>query len=398
VEELFEARDPKGEALMAEMDGTIRIVNEDGQRRLKVASSRVHRDQYEIPSRAKVLVKDGDKIPDGTRLIKPKTGNPIVAAKGGEVIREDGRIIIRYDQKDERLYEIPAAARLRVEDGQRVRAGDQLTEGSRNPHRILSILGRETAQLYLVEEVQRVYRSQGVNINDKHIEMILRQMFRKVRIKSTGDTDLLPGQLVDRLVFEDINAKVVERGNVPAAGQPVLLGVTKASLNTESFLSASSFQHTITVLSEAAIAGKRDELYGLKENVIIGKLIPAGTGFRARKSMQAESLDTLGRRGHRLNEDIRLEDEELAEAEEFEEMLVARGGIPQIDAEEEAAVTTATAVADDEAEEPEAQVETAAEEADDGDLALEGEMDEQSLESEDDELEDEDEEAESDAE
>ncbi len=164
-------------------------------------------------------------------------------------------------------------------------------------------------------------------------------MFRMVRVKSTGDTDLLPGQLVDRLAFEDVNRQVSARGGMTATGQPVLLGVTKASLNTESFLSASSFQHTINVLSEAAIAGRRDDLYGLKENVIIGKLIPAGTGFRVRQVADlTDALGVSGRRGHRLNEDIRLEDEELAEAEEFEEMLVAQNG-KAMEAEEEEEVT-----------------------------------------------------------
>ncbi len=399
VEELFEARDPKGEALMAETDGTVRIGSEDGQRRLKIVSSHVQRDEYAIPPRAKVVVKEGEKIADGTPLARGKDGNQLIALKGGEVVREDHRIIIRYNQKDERVHDIPAAARLRVEDGDKARAGDQLTEGSLNPHRLLLVLGREAAELYLLEEVQRVYRSQGVNINDKHIEMILRQMFRKVRVKSTGDSDLLPGQLVDRLAFEDINAKILENNGVPATGQPVLLGVTKASLNTESFLSASSFQHTITVLSEAAIAGKRDDLLGLKENVIIGKLIPAGTGFRERKFAGIESVGVPGRRGHRLNEDIRLEDEELAEAEEFEEMLVAKNG-GEAEEEEEPAAKVETVTMEEEREEPVAAVEESEPEAEDGDLASEKEMDEEplELESEEDEDEDEDEEEESEGE
>jgi DNA-directed RNA polymerase subunit beta' len=398
VEELFEARDPKGEALMAEIDGTVRILNEDGQRQLKISASHIHRDEYKIPTRVKVLVKDGEKVEDGTMLAKGKNGHPIVASKGGQVIREDSRVVIRYDQKEERMYEIPASARLRVEDGQKVRAGDQLTEGSKNPHRILSILGREEAELYLVEEVQRVYRSQGVNINDKHIEMILRQMFRKVRVKSTGDTELLPGQLIDRLTFEDINAKITEHGGVAATGQPVLLGVTKASLNTESFLSASSFQHTITVLSEAAIAGKRDELYGLKENVIIGKLIPAGTGFRERKGWESDQGGAPGHRGYRLNEDIRLEDEELAEADEFEELLVTKGGVVAVaEAEEEGAAARPVAVAEEESEEPEAELEAAEETEDEGEeLVMEEELDEEPLELEDDELEEDEDEDEED--
>ncbi|MEW5718755.1 MAG: DNA-directed RNA polymerase subunit beta', partial [Chloroflexota bacterium] len=341
VEEVFEARDPKGEALIAEADGTVHVVNADGARVLKIVSSHVQRDTYDLPARAKVVVKDGEKIEAGAVIARSgRNGNEIVAAKGGEVIREDGHVVIRYHQKGEHVSELAPTARLRVEDGQKVRAGDQLTEGALNPHRLLTILGREAAQMYLLEQVQSVYRSQGVNIHDKHIEMILRQMFRMVRVKSTGDTDLLPGQLVDRLAFENVNNQVTERGGVTATAQPVLLGVTKASLNTESFLSASSFQHTINVLSEAAIAGRRDDLYGLKENVIIGKLIPAGTGFRARKAADlTEVAGIRGRRGHRLSEDIRLEDEELAEAEEFEALLVARNGMV-IEAEEEIAETS----------------------------------------------------------
>jgi len=342
VEELFEARDPKGEALLAESDGVARIVTADGQRVLKIISQHVQRDPYDLPPRAKIVVQDGEKVAAGAVLARVgKNGNEIVAAKGGEVQRAEWRLIVRYLQKEERVYELPATARLRVEDGQKVRAGDQLTEGALNPHRLLAILGREAAQMYLLEQVQAVYRSQGVNIHDKHIEMILRQMFRMVRVKSTGDTDLLPGQLVDRLAFEDVNRQVSARGGMTATGQPVLLGVTKASLNTESFLSASSFQHTINVLSEAAIAGRRDDLYGLKENVIIGKLIPAGTGFRVRQAADlTDALGVSGRRGHRLNEDIRLEDEELAEAEEFEEMLVAQNGkAMELEAEEEEEAT-----------------------------------------------------------
>ncbi|MFQ6001688.1 MAG: DNA-directed RNA polymerase subunit beta', partial [Anaerolineae bacterium] len=176
-------------------------------------------------------------------------------------------------------YEVASAARIRVENGQRVKAGEQLTEGSKNPHHVLRIQGREAAQRYLLEEIQKVYRSQGVNINDKHIEMIIRQMLSKVRVKTPGDTDYLQGELVNRIEFEEVNRQVVEKGGRPATAQQVLLGITKAALNTESFLAASSFQHTISVLANAAIEGKVDELRGLKENVILGKLIPAGTGF-----------------------------------------------------------------------------------------------------------------------
>jgi DNA-directed RNA polymerase subunit beta' len=157
--------------------------------------------------------------------------------------------------------------------------GQQLTEGSLNPNRILRVLGREAAQLYLLEEVQKVYRSQGVPINDKHIEVIVRQMTNKVRIVTSGDSDYLPGELLDYQKFHNMNQELMSHGKRAASGRPILLGITKAALNTDSFLSASSFQHTINVLAQAAIEGKRDELFGLKENVILGKLIPAGTGY-----------------------------------------------------------------------------------------------------------------------
>jgi DNA-directed RNA polymerase subunit beta' len=168
---------------------------------------------------------------------------------------------------------------LRVQDGDRVSVGEQLTEGSLNPNRILRVLGREAAQVYLLEEVHKVYRSQGVPINDKHIEVIIRQMTNKIQIVASGDSDYLAGELLDNQKFQLINQNLMAEGKRPASGRPVLLGITKAALSTESFLSASSFQHTINVLAQAAIEGKRDDLFGLKENVILGKLIPAGTGY-----------------------------------------------------------------------------------------------------------------------
>lgn len=394
IEELFESRDPKGQAIIAEIDGAIEIGIEDGQRRIKVVAGHIEMDEYEMPAHAKALVKDGDFAPSGTVLFHDKDGEDVVAANSGEVLREGRTIKIRRELKDERGYDVPAAARLRVETAQQVQAGDQLTEGPKNPHDILRILGRDAAQIYLLEEIQRVYRSQGVNINDKHIEMILRQMFRRVRVKSTGDTDFLPGQLVDRLIFEDVNERVTESGGTPATAQPILLGVTKASLSTESFLSASSFQHTISVLSQAAIEGKRDDLYGLKENVIIGKLIPAGTGFRHRKraDMTEQYIGKLGRLGYKLDEDIRLEDEELEEVEAMDEELI---GETEAEVEEapEAVMGTEEVVAEAE-EAEEAEEEEVEEEAEE-----EVDLDEDtSLELDDDEMEDEEEEEEAEAE
>ena len=174
-----------------------------------------------------------------------------------------------------REYFVPPAARLILRTGDVIKAGDPITDGPLNPQDILRILGREAVQQYLQVEVQKVYRSQGVNINDKHIEVIVRQMLRKVRVESSGDTDMLPGELVERVTYEEANAGIVADGGEPGMAIPALLGVTKASLNTESFLAAASFQETARVLTEASVSGSVDTLQGLKENVIIGRLIPA---------------------------------------------------------------------------------------------------------------------------
>ena len=180
---------------------------------------------------------------------------------------------------EERVYQIPYGARLIVSDGQEVEAGDRLTEGAVNPHDILRVSGLKATQRYLVYEVQKVYKSQGVEINDKHIEVMVRQMLHKVKVEEAGDTELLPGEYIDLNTFEEENANAIEAGGDPAIARPILLGITKASLATDSFLSAASFQETTRVLTEAAIKGKVDPLLGLKENVIIGKLVPAGTGM-----------------------------------------------------------------------------------------------------------------------
>lgn len=176
-------------------------------------------------------------------------------------------------------YHVPYGSTLKVQEGQRVEAGDDLTEGSINPHDLLAVKGMRGVQMYLLREVQRVYRLQGVDINDKHIEVIVRQMLKKVKIEEAGSTVLLPGALVDSFEFERVNGEALEAELEPALAKPMLLGITKASLATDSFLSAASFQETTRVLTDAAIKGKVDPLLGLKENVIIGKLIPAGTGL-----------------------------------------------------------------------------------------------------------------------
>ena len=186
-------------------------------------------------------------------------------------------------------------------------AGDELTEGSVNPHDILKIKGVRAVQDYMIREVQRVYRLQGVEINDKHIEVIVRQMLKKIRIEDNGDTELLPGTMVDFLEYEDINEQMEAEGKTPAEGKQVLLGITKASLATDSFMSAASFQETTKVLTEAAIKGKVDHLVGLKENVIIGKLIPAGTGLKRYSNIKLSTDDMLKEE----EDDILLDDEDL---------------------------------------------------------------------------------------
>ena len=232
VEELFEARKPKGLALIAEESGTVKVV-ENRQRR-----------------EVRITAQDGET----------------------------------------KSYAIPYGSRLKVKDGEYVEAGQELTEGSVNPHDLLRVKGPRGVQLYLLQEVQRVYRLQGVDINDKHIEIIIRQMLKKLKVEAPGDTDLLPGGMVDSFVFEDVNREVMAAGGRPAVARPLLLGITKASLATDSFLSAASFQETTRVLTEAAIKGKVDPLLGLKENVIIGKLVPAGTGMQRYRSIRVYPL------------------------------------------------------------------------------------------------------------
>ena len=282
VEELFEARKkPKGEAVTAEIAGTLHIHVPDspeGQRVLRIVNSQLIQDEYPIPGNWSVKVEDGVEVQAGD-VIATRGESQVIVSHTGRLRLEDKKAVVAYDQVDEFEVEIPASARLLVKDGAKVVAGEQLTEGSLNPHRILRILGREACELYLMTEVQKVYRSQGQNINDKHFEVIIRKMLSKVQITQPGDSDLLPGDLVDRLHLQAMNERMLTDTGQPARGAQILLGVTKASLNTESFLSASSFQHTIKVLAGAAIEGKIDYLRGLKENVIIGKLIPAGTGF-----------------------------------------------------------------------------------------------------------------------
>ena len=224
---------------------------------------------------------------------KPK-GLAIITEFGGVATINDTKkkrevIVTNNETGESKAYLIPYGSRLKVQDGQELGAGDELTEGSVNPHDILKIKGLRAVQDYMIQEVQRVYRLQGVDINDKHIEVIVRQMLKKIRVEENGDSEFLPGTMVDILDFEETNEKLVAEGKEPAVGEPVMLGITKASLATDSFLSAASFQETTKVLTEAAIKGKVDPLIGLKENVIIGKLIPVGTGMRQYRDVKIKS-------------------------------------------------------------------------------------------------------------
>jgi len=293
VEELFEARPPKGQAVISEIDGTAETIESDEGKLIRITSAEMYRDEYPLPAGWQVMVKKGQWVDIGAELATPpveKAGKkedskkavalateakPIVASVAGEVIIEDDKLFINYMEEEQQEYTIPASAHIRVQTGDKVKAGQQLTEGSINPQDILRILGKEATQQYLVDEVQKVYRSQGVTINDKHIEVIVHRMLSKVRIDSSGDTDLVPGELIDIFRYEDINAKVLAEGGEPATAHVVLMGITRASLNTDSWLAAASFQETTRVLTEAAVKGEIDRLVGLKENVIIGKLIPA---------------------------------------------------------------------------------------------------------------------------
>ncbi|UCB42073.1 MAG: DNA-directed RNA polymerase subunit beta' [Dehalococcoidales bacterium] len=302
VEELFEARTPKIQAIVSEINGTAEVTRSDEGQTIRVSSTDPFRVEHALPPGWQIAVDNGQWVDIGTVLALPPTTDkksakkgkastppkgdtesseltaevqPIVSRVAGEAIIEDGHLSIVYEEIEEREYHLPATTRIRVQTGDIIAAGQQLTEGSINPQDILHVRGREAVQQYLVEEVQKVYRSQGVNINDKHIEIIARQMLSKVRADSAGDTELVPGELINRFQYEDINAKVLAEGGEPATARTLLLGITRAALSTNSWLAAASFQETTKVLTEAAVKRATDKLIGLKENVIIGRLIPA---------------------------------------------------------------------------------------------------------------------------
>jgi DNA-directed RNA polymerase subunit beta' len=282
VEELFEARRmPKGEAVITRISGLAKVITSDRsgeQRVVRVDHSEMTSDEYEVPEGWEIVAKDATEVGLGD-LIANQGEAQITAQHNGRVRVEGRKVYVSYELRESEDYDIPSTSRLLVKDEQQVEAGEQLTEGSINPHTILKIKGREAAQMYMLTEIQKVYRAQGQNINDKHFEVIIRKLMGKVQIMRPGDSKFLPMDVVNRLEVIHNNEQLVAEGKQPARFVEILLGVTKASLTTDSFLSAASFQHTIKVLAGAAIASSEDPLYGLKENVLIGKLIPAGTGF-----------------------------------------------------------------------------------------------------------------------
>ena len=303
VIELFEARIPKGVSILSEISGQVKLGSIGELRVVRVTNVEKNSVTIPIPETHRASVKTGARIGVGDTIISIKKAlisklkkeenfeeltKGIVAPYEGVVDVTKKDLTITWEDENEREYAIPAASELLVSDGQKIVAGDPITSGPKNPHEILRILGIEAVQAYLVAEVQAVYRSQGVHIHDKHIEVILKQMLRKVRLESAGGTGLLPGELIDKNDFAEINLSMIEQNKEPAIASPVLLGVTRASLVTDSFLAAASFQETARVLTEAAVNGSVDQLSGLKENVIIGRLIPA------RMDQSPEGLALLG--------------------------------------------------------------------------------------------------------
>ena len=277
VVELFEARKPKGQAIITEVAGKVMGVETRGLKRVIIHTEMPTSDTSALSG--EVLVDDA---------VDPKSGEVIIehgtdlSEKLARKIRDAGVQVVTL----RKTHLVPYRGSLEVEEGQEVQAGDRLTEGPLDPHKVLELQGVRGVMAYLVREIQSVYKSQGVDINDKHVEIIVRQMLRKRKIVEAGDTKFLPGQVVDKFYFEDENARARSVDGTEATAEWVLLGITEASLATDSFLSAASFQKTTRVLTDAAVKGKRDNLVGLKENVIIGRLIPAGTGLRRYRQLE----------------------------------------------------------------------------------------------------------------
>ncbi len=299
VEELFEARPVKSPALMATVAGQVKIDTSGDHRVLKVLHQAKGHDRYDLPkARAKVpaevKVKDGQTV-DAGDLLMIIGEKRVTAERAGTVKTTATAVNVEFDHQASTEYDLPGNTALVVKDGDLVDVGTVLTEGSLNLQELFALNGRQAVQKYIIKEIQFIYSSQGQYLNDKHIEIIVRQMFSRVYVKQAGDSDLVAGEIVDRAMVDDIITDLKKRKQVPPEVEPLLLGVTKASLTTESWLSAASFQETARVLIDAAVSGRVDPLRGLKENVIIGKPIPAGTGFEARQKDFAESAEMIAK-------------------------------------------------------------------------------------------------------
>ncbi|MEK7619841.1 MAG: DNA-directed RNA polymerase subunit beta' [Patescibacteria group bacterium] len=344
VEELFEARNPKQKAIMSEVAGKAAVETASreivqagtgkqildmrpGQKTVKITYEGIEEETQLIGKTGELLVKEGDKVKKGQVIARKSTGKEILAPADGQIaIKKENTVSVVYDAMKIREYIIPPGYTLYTKDGDEVQAGDALTDGHLDLQVLYKYKGQSAVQKYLSKEIQFIYSSQGQKVNNKHIEVIIRQMFSRVRVVDPGDTDLLPGEIIEKATFEDANDKV-EKGEKPATSRSLFLGITKISLSTDSWLSSASFQETARVLINAAVTGKVDRLEGLKENVIIGRLIPAGTGFG---DMQYELIGDVGakQRERQTNKEIASEIEDaftdtkvVAEGKESEKEL-----------------------------------------------------------------------------
>jgi DNA-directed RNA polymerase subunit beta' len=298
VDELLEARAPKKQAMLAEVAGEIEIEKADGKIITSPSGKKIFEgrrgqeiihihfsgmDEMKIKSKAEdeVMVKDGAVVKqDEVILVRGSSGEEIVAKYEGNIKIEKNVITLTYEGPHVREYIVPLGYKVLAKTGDKVEKGDTLTDGSINPHQLFELKGREAVQRYILQEVQGIYSSQGQKVNDKHVELVIRQMFSRVYIEDAGDTELLPGEVVEKSQLDFANRQAKKDSGKLAVGREMFLGISKIALSTQSFLSAASFQETARVLINTAITGKIDYLEGLKENVIIGRLIPAGTGFK----------------------------------------------------------------------------------------------------------------------
>ncbi|MFA6550959.1 MAG: DNA-directed RNA polymerase subunit beta', partial [Patescibacteria group bacterium] len=335
VEEIFEARPPKRRAFVSDVEGTVKVESmertiEDGKGKviaqninakiIKITYQGLDSDKYYFAEAARDILAGQSAAANGAKNKQPKSKlKPVMTVKDGEQIKR-GQILftmgdteikaknsgeVKLDEKYVKVsftadkvkeFIVPKGYAIWVNDGDTVKKGTQLTEGSLDLQQYYALCGRLAAQRYIIHDIQYVYSSQGQPLNDKHIEVIVRQLFSRVSVKDGGDTDLLPGEIVEKSVFDKANREAKTQKKKPAAGNQLLLGMTKVSLTTDSFLSAASFQETARVLIEAAVTGKVDNLEGLKENVIIGRLIPAGTGFRAYNRQEERDQEEVERK------------------------------------------------------------------------------------------------------